>query len=567
MLWLLFGIASAQNLLSPGEIQVDPQTLRGVGVQWLISGDDNRDATVTVRWRKVGGSWTVGPDLFRVFPETVNGWAVPEQFAGSVWDLDPGDTYEIELHAIDPDGLDLVERVNLSTAAEPMDPAAPRVVQVSDTSAFASALNDAQAGDIIELIDGTYDGPFGLYDGGTQGNPIVIRGASRDGVILDGGGCGSCNVLEVYTSYVHIERLSFRNANRALRFQGDPATGNVVRDVLIEEVNLGIGSRANQSNFVICDNELNGPLAWPHVYTDDGGAFSSVDGIRIEGSGHTVCHNKLVGWGDAIKIGDDGARGVDFYGNDIYSSYDNGLEFDGGEGNIRAYRNRFVNSYATISYQPVRGGPAYTTRNVVLNVAHEQMKFHAVGDAEETSGVLVWHNTFVRPHYALKLYDSSTSHNFEVKGNLFVGPDNPDGGRTVEWTGDIDAGLFDGNGYWPPDLRFDFNAAGDWNDFTEMQAAGTFEMNGVALDSSTFAAPIPIPVDYTTEWSPEDVSLDAGSPAVDSATPVPGVSSTYLGSGPDLGAQELGCPVPHYGPRPSGTPSSEGQPPCTAGTR
>jgi hypothetical protein len=119
----------------------------------------------------------------------------------------------------------------------------------------------------------------------------------------------------------------------------------------------------------------------------------------------------LTGFGDSMKTEQDGARAVDFYGNDVLTSYDNGLELDGSSGNARCFRNRFTNTYATLSYQPIFGGPAYTFRNVIVNVANEQMKFHANGTLEP-SGMLVYHNTFVSSGTALSLHDDATSHHF-----------------------------------------------------------------------------------------------------------------------------------------------------------
>src|SRR5205823_6434124 len=102
-------------------------------------------------------------------------------------------------------------------------------------------------------------------------------------------------------------------------------------------------------------------------------------GIAVHGSGHVVAHNQISGYGDAMRIEQIGARAVDFYGNDILWTYDNGLELDQSEGNTRAVRNRYTNIYATLSTQPVYGGPVYILRNIVENVANEQLKFHALG--------------------------------------------------------------------------------------------------------------------------------------------------------------------------------------------
>ena len=300
------------------------------------------------------------------------------------------------------------------------------------------------------MANGTYAGPFEIQASGTENDPVVVRGESEEGVVLDGGGCTGCNVLEVYGSFVHIERLTIAHASRALRFQGQGAEGNVVRRVHTKDTILGFGSNPDQKNFYLCDNLLEGRLSWPAVYADDGGMHANDDGIHVEGTGHVICHNQLVGFGDAMKTEQVGARSVDFYGNEVLSAYDNGVELDGSEGNVRCLRNRFTNTYATISFQPIFGGPAYAVRNVVVNVANEQMKFHALGGTtpEEPSGVLVYHNTFVSPQTALALHDDATSHHFAIENNLFVSATAVDG-RTMDWTGTIDDGVFDYDGYFP----------------------------------------------------------------------------------------------------------------------
>ncbi len=559
----LVTVAQAADTLVPGTLDIDPPTLICIGVRWRVTGDDDGDATATLRAAPVsGGAWKAGLPVHRVRPGVVVGWAAVDSLAGSVCDLVPGTAYTVEIHAVDPDGLDQTETVEVTTRDVPADPAVPRVVSVTNARGLQTALNDALPGDVLTLAAGTYIGPFTTSESGTAANPIVIRGTGVD-TILDGDGTAG-NIVEIYGSYVHIESLTLQNGGRALRFQGAGARGNVVRYVTARDVGLGFASNTDQQDFYFGDNDLQGPLAWPQVYTDDNGAYSNVDGINLQGDGHVVCHNRLVGWGDAMKMGADGSRGVDFYGNDVREAYDNGLEFDGAEGNVRGFRNRFTNTFATLSFQPTRGGPAYAFRNVVVNVAHEQLKFHSLGGDEETVGNYVLHNSFVSAAHALNLEDSTTSHDFRIQGNLFLGPDTPAEGRAAYWGGDIANGLFDGNGWWP-DGRYDFSDNGDWRSFALMQASGVFEANGVLLDGSPFAEGVVAPADYTTTMPVSDLVLAEDDPAVDAALVLDGVTDGYLGIAPDLGAMELGCAVPSYGPRPAGVDERDGTDPCAGG--
>lgn len=97
--------ARADDVLHLGTPALDSPTLITLGGQLPISGDDDFDAQVTVRYRPAaGGPWRPALPLFRVHPETVVGRTVPTQFAGSIFELTPDTSYDLELHAIDADG-------------------------------------------------------------------------------------------------------------------------------------------------------------------------------------------------------------------------------------------------------------------------------------------------------------------------------------------------------------------------------------------------------------------------------------------------------------------------------
>src|SRR5690349_20333376 len=114
--------------------------------------------------------------LLRVMPETVTGLVVPQQFAGSVFDLAPAATYEIELHAVDPDGpVDITQTVTATTKSPPHDPVTPRDVAAANATELVAALAAAKPGDIIHVAKGTYTGTFAVHASGTLDNPIVIR--------------------------------------------------------------------------------------------------------------------------------------------------------------------------------------------------------------------------------------------------------------------------------------------------------------------------------------------------------------------------------------------------------
>lgn len=561
-LLVLTASAYADPVVHAGAARLDRPTFTALGVVLPITGDDNYNANVTLRYRKTGTTaWNSALPLLRVRPETVAGRTVESQFAGSVFDLRPGTAYDLELRLTDPDGsVNQVVNLSANTRRLPAYPVNPRYKTVSSPSQLASTLNGAQAGDVITIPNGTYNGSFfAVYQSGTPDNPIVIRGESQDGTILDGNNCWPCNVLEIYGNYVYVERMTLRNAERGLRFQGAGSTGNVLRRVTIRNTELGIGVKIDQTDFYIADNTFEGQLTWPAVWSDDNGRWGNRDGIVVAGKGHVVAHNRISGYGDSMKIGQDGSRAIDFYGNDVLWGYDNGIELDGGEGNVRALRNRFTNIYSPLSVQPVYGGPAYMIRNIGVNVVDEQMKFHGA-----PSGVLAYNNTFVSRYRSLLMNTEQPSYNYTIENNLFVGPDTTVYGHTVDWSGLGSYRTFNYNAYYP-NAVFTFNTANGYQNypnFSALQAAG-WETNGTLLSRSPFANGLVGPVAYNVLLPPQDVTLAGNSEALNRALVLPNVSDSYSGSAPDLGALELGCPSPIFGPRPEGTDESNEPFGCT----
>ncbi len=548
-------VARADNVLHPGTPTMDRSTVVALGVRWPLMGDDNFNATVTVRYRSGASSFRDAMPLFRVHPELVAGGGAVSEFAGSIFDLSPGTAYDIELTAHDPDGGDATTIVHATTRlVPPTDPSHPHAVAVTDVASLEAALAAAMPGDVITLAPGTYAGEFTHTARGTAADPIVIRGADRDTVVLDGGDAGG-NVLSVEGSYTHVERVTLQHDNRALRFHGVGATNDVVRRVHARDVVLGFGSNPNQQDFYLCDNLLEGRLHWPQVYTDDEGAHANDDGLHVEGEGHVICHNTVTGFGDAMKVEQNLARAVDFYGNDVNGSYDNAVELDQSAGNTRCFRNRYVNTFMPLSFQPIFGGPAYAIRNLVFNAAVEQTKLH-----NATVGVLLLNNSFVGAAYAFQVLDGTTPHEIVIENNIWMGPSPAPGGRTVNWDQPLDPPTYavDFNG-WYPDGQFHFGTGAtgqNYANFAAVQAGGLYEAHGRVLGASIFASGIAAPTSYTIAVTPTDGTLAAGSDAIDHGMVLPNVTDGYQGAAPDLGAQETGCPVPIYGVRPEGVDES-----------
>ena len=99
-------------------------TLRCLGVRWLIGGDANRNARVTVHYRgrtsrNGGRAWICSASDSAAVREAVVRPAGQTLYAGSVFGLQEGTAYEVKLSLVDPDGGNAERIVPMTTWAEP----------------------------------------------------------------------------------------------------------------------------------------------------------------------------------------------------------------------------------------------------------------------------------------------------------------------------------------------------------------------------------------------------------------------------------------------------------------
>ena len=559
VLALLSGpISLAADSIQVGDVQIDSPTICCLGFSVpIVTGDDDYDAVATIEYRAAGtGTWLSGLPLLRVRPEFTSdetspgqyGLPVPaEQFAGSVFGLSPDTGYEIRVSVSDPDGGSRVQTVNATTRGLPrVDPELPRVVAVTDASELNTAISLAQAGDVIELAPGTYSGAITISADGTATNPIIIRGADAATVMIDAAGANYG--VTVWGSHVYLEHVTVTGSTWGARSYN--TEGVVIRHSRFTGVNRGIYAQTGTNrNFYICDNILEGLHTWPNVSN----STWNDEGIVVTGEGHTICFNTLSGFGDALGLGhttDIPNVAIDFYGNDVLWTGDDGLELDFAYRNVRAFENRVTNAGMGVSLQPAWGGPVYIFKNLFLNLVASAYKLN-----NDPSGFLIYHNTSARTlgtgnwgayawtslGYTQSDGDPAYAANFQMKNNILVGQSAP-----AYVTTDLILEDIDYNG-WLPDGAFRFVTT--WVNFADLQSNSPYETNGRILDDNTFTMPLTLPADYTTFWSDTDMTLGQNSLAIDAALLLPNINDSYLGNAPDLGAIEQGEPMPAYGVR------------------
>jgi cysteine-rich repeat protein len=553
---VLAGVASllpatvwAQASTTPGTPTAPHPTLENLSIVWPITGDSDNDSVVTVRYRAMGAAtYRTGLPLRRIPAGESEGFSWVNKHAGSVFDLVPGTTYEIELSLSDPDGGSMVAMLTATTRPEPTIPAAARMVAVT-TSNFSSSLSAAMPGDVLVLASGSYGG-FTVSRNGTASMPIVIKSQTQGGAIVTG------QVRLDGRSYVWLDGLTIRE-----RVRLDDSQGIVVRNCTINTPGWGISAYGDgTADSYICDNSITGPnTGWVDASLGAEGDNMG-EGIELTGPGNVICYNFVRGFRDNISTLEDDEvndqQSIDIYGNDLQLGMDDCIEADFTQGNTRVMRNRMTNCFVGISGQPTLGGPAYSIRNVMYNIIYSPFKLHrgSVGD-------IAFHNTVVKCGDALGIYAGATWSQAMFRNNIFIGGS---GGGTYGGYGNgsgqvavmrdaDDTCTFDYDGYGTIGVSNFRGQIGD-SSFSSLATlkSATTEKSAIQVDLSVFAASVQHPSSPFPERMAPDLRLAAGSAGIDKGVALPGVNDGFAGAAPDLGAYELGSTPPHYGPRTAG---------------
>jgi hypothetical protein len=437
-----------------------------------------------------------------------------------------------------------------------------------------------------------FDGTYYLTASGTADKPIVIKGAGDGEVIFDGNGAQTFFNLEA-ANYNYFEGITFRNANLVFLLGIKNIAGSsgfTLKHSRLYNVGRGIQDDwSGSKDFYIADNIIIGRhdpakvMGWIGEWTKVpgypevlGGPNGSEYAVKLYGQGHVVAYNYVANFHDGIDVATygnpDGTPNeladrvpvsIDFYNNDIYNMGDNCIESDGGAHNIRVFRNRCFNSTGgALSAAPLVGGPDYFYQNLVFNTTTAGiLKFGTaagiityqntfIGDARSGAipneyflNNLILHGDSKTPIFAVSTFTNYSSSDY----NGFRANDGAD--HNFEWNSPAFGTAVD---YENKLTTRRFKTLADYS-----QATGQ-DKHSVMVDYDIFVKGSgPDNADIQHLYNPEDYDfqLKPGTAAVDAGVVLPTINDGYTGRAPDLGAYELGRPVPHYGPRtpPPGT--------------
>jgi hypothetical protein len=241
-------------------------------------------------------------------------------------------------------------------------------------------------------------------------------------------------------------------------------------------------------------------------------------------------------------------RDSDIYGNIISHCWDDCIESEGANTNVRIWSNYIHHTFVQVATASTSMGPLYIFRNVFgeSRISHQDpsggmmiktgMNYLTINGERVSTGLgyrFIFHNTALQPKGALDVFSSHELHNAVSRNNIFYAR-----GRSYPQ----DRGA-------PPN---DFQ-----NDLTGSYLGGGF-VRSMFLPSEKlewYLAPTMNRiqwgrVEYTRNgknFAITDPLVQVKNPALDAGVRLPGFNDEYTGAAPDIGAFETGLPPLRFG--------------------
>ncbi len=337
-------------------------------------------------------------------------------------------------------------------------------------------------------------------------------------------------------------------------------TGNMDSAIYAER---GAGRLTIQRNLI--ENPRGGSNDW-----DDGHpAGPQAISLNNSSGGNVVRYNEMRssedhGFNDAFggssNFSFEGSpnRDSDIYGNIISNVWDDAVESEGANMNVRIWGNYTHHTYQHIAVACTSKGPLYIFRNVFgLSRSTRQNPLGGamikVGQRDEFAGGrrYVFHNTAIQPGGSFHVFSGHVNPNTVTRNNVFDCPGRLTSPEEVEPPSDFDYDLFTG-----------------------MDRGGAAERHGIrgkpSFIPSTNLEFFPALTTTKIQWGKVDIRqgdraiaitdpvVTVPNPIIDAGIIIPGFNDEFVGKAPDLGAFERGAPRirfgrtadPHFRPAP-----------------
>jgi hypothetical protein len=525
--------------------------------------------TLSVRYRRNGETvWAAAHPLLRIRPEfSLPGpVAVVDAFAGTIFDLQPGVAYNVELTVNEPGQAVQVATQTVTTRALPA--AANGANKTATPANIAAQLATLNPGDVLQLADGEYANlNLFLARSGTAGNPIVIRGASQAGtVIRDSDTCLQIRAA----SHVVIENLTLQgsgvNSGTAASslgvvfFNGTPGQTNItLRNCVITGVDMGIVAYATVNGVLVYHNRFVGNNPWTQAEIETNATWND-DGIRLPGEGNCAWNNTLEGFGDCFAVTQGVfSAAVHYYRNLVKMTGDDAFEADYGTRNLSFYDNHITNCGTLMSVDPVYGGPLYCFRNVAINTMRGPYKLN-----NTNGGFLIYNNTVVRTEgrtsWGWVQNNDGVLRGYSYRNNIVVYRGST--GQTLAFEAEGNSPVdFTHNAWFPNGAVWWTTSGATYTTMTQAIAGAgqtaTQPLFGtstrrhqfdVVTTSDPFTPSVTLGGTHLTRVTITQVpTLAAGAAMRNTGVAIPNITDGFSGAAPDMGAVISGRPAVAYG--------------------
>lgn len=564
--------AGAATGLSGLSLRLEEATPEQIGLYAPTERAFSPSTTIAVRYRAAGAAtWREAHPLLRIHPEW-NDPGAPEApvdaFAGTIFDLEPGVAYEVELVLREPGQADQRGVYSAQTRSLPPAAGAP-TIRAAPGDDLQAKINLLSPGAVLELAAGTYEvDRLAIDRAGAPGRPITIRGADRATVVIhDAGGA----VIQLqHASYLVIEDLTLSGSGTDSGTNADSVGVSfwdgafqeevTFRNLDLNGVDMGIVAYGATRGILVYNCELRGNNLWNAAFVESNRTWND-DGLRLPGRGNCAFENSLDGFGDAFAVNNGVAStAIYYYRNRIRMSGDDAFEADYGTRNIGFYDNHIANTSTFLSLDPLWGGPLYCFRNVVLNTVRGPFKLN-----NTNSGFMIYSNTIVRTEgttgWGWAQSNNGELRNYSYRNNLLIYRGGGTHLLALE-SGGNDPLDFTNNAWFPDGAVWWTNSGGSFGSMAEarQQMPATTPLFGrsrtrhehdLLSPSDPFVVPLSLGPTHLTEVGrsapPYVPTLRAGEALQSGGVAIPNVTDGYAGPSPAIGAVIEGRAQPRWG--------------------
>lgn len=259
-------------------------------------------------------------------------------------------------------------------------------------------------------------------------------------------------------------------------------------------------------------------------------------------------YNDGIGGGSNYSFEGSPNRDSDIYGNLISHCWDDAIESEGANRNVRIWSNYIHHTFVHIATAATAMGPLYIFRNVFgeSRISHQDpsggmmiktgMNYVTLNGEKVSTGLghrFIYHNTALQPKGGLDVFSSHELHNAVTRNNIFYarGRSYPQdrGEPRNDFKNDLTGGFLGGGfvaSMFLPSERNEWFLASTMNKIQWGRVEFTHNGKTTAIT---------------------DPMIQARNPAIDAGVRIPGFNDEFTGSAPDIGAFETGLPPLRFG--------------------